>query len=181
MIRSLLLIITGSVFLFLPSRIPLLAQSTAPNREELLTDAARILLDLPPEESISLLSNLSFTAESKYPKLSRKWAIQALEAARNLSIPTDRPAMEKNVLITLARIDLVEAERLYITQDAPSSQVGEDARADGADQLFNIIWAKDGKSGLPAIRRIALWLGETGQFPYRAIGRVISRLASENP
>src|ERR1019366_9999134 len=152
MIRSLLLIITGSVFLFLPSRIPLLAQSTAPNREELLTDAARILLDLPPE------------------------AIQALEAARNLSIPTDRPAMEKNVLITLARIDLVEAERLYITQDAPSSQVGEDARADGADQLFNIIWAKDGKSGLPAIRRIALWLGETGQFPYRAIGRVISRL-----
>src|SRR5205085_65666 len=61
----------------------------------------------------------------------------------------------------------------------PSSDTdsfSEDVRADAAIDIFPNYWRFIGKRGLPQIKKVANHIGDTGEYPYSAMGAVAANI-----
>jgi hypothetical protein len=95
----------------------------------------------------------------------------------------DRVAAEKNALVSLSARDPQRAMILFLQVEDPrpqSSAAGlifpEDVRADAAIDIFPNYWQSAGRDGLPQIMKVAEHIGDTGEYPYSAMGLIIKEL-----
>ncbi|MGB6386489.1 MAG: hypothetical protein WBE45_10310 [Terriglobales bacterium] len=91
----------------------------------------------------------------------------------------NRLAIEKNALVALSSVKPARAMTLLRSMDLPVSDgVGfpEDVRSDGATIIFRNYWHARQPKGVPELRTEAIYLGQTGQYPYRAIRSIVADL-----
>ncbi|MFZ0732558.1 MAG: hypothetical protein WAM79_09555 [Candidatus Sulfotelmatobacter sp.] len=113
------------------------------------------------------------------------WSKELFRTAHQLPLGQDRAAYQKNALITMARVNPLAAAALYKQQDnlrdwATDEIPSEDIRSDRTRTLFPALWSARGKKSLPQIRDIALWLGDTGGYPYSGLTPIFSDIAKED-
>jgi len=85
-------------------------------------------------------------------------------------------------LIPLSQVDPQRAMDLFGKVESPQPFPGmldfpEDVRADAAIRIFTNYWRFAGQEGLPRIRQLATHIGDTGEYPYCAIGLVLAEVA----
>lgn len=130
-------------------------------------------------------------AKSHHP-LEREWCMQMFQAAQNVGDPWDRVALEKNAVVALAGVDSTAAMDLFWRVEAPApderGNYPEDVRADAAAAVFpkyledqiQAAQANESESrihdALGEIHLHAIQIAKTGEYPYRAIERVIKKL-----
>lgn len=147
-------------------------------------DATQLLIksyltgrNLPPEPRTYLLTLLSDAAIQIEPSLTRLWAQEAFQATFKLPMNWDRVAHQKNALVALAGVDPVLSFELFEAMEPTvsfsSGYIPEDLRAYGARTIFIEYWKCKGYASLGEIRRQAMRLGDTGQYPFLAMEPII--------
>ena len=148
--------------------------------QDLLSESYPIGRDLVPGERVVLLSYLTETAAKLRTSQVKDWAKEQFQLAFQLAYSWNRVAAEKNALVSLAAVDPDQAIQLFRSMDLPiASSKGtfpEDVRSDGAYSIFDAYFAAHGIGTLTRLRSLATYLGETGQYPYRAMGQLMKRI-----
>lgn len=165
------------------------AQTLPPQEESPTVQALQLLRGavtsasyFSPEEQADLLLDASNAAVNLDRGDAIQWALKLLNDAQKIAPGHYRAAMQKNALVTLARLDPEKAAELYMQQDDPPvPRLAEDIRAYGTQSLFPALWAKRGVASLDQIRQISNWLGSTGEYPHPAIAIIIKKLNEKNP
>ncbi|MGH9670190.1 MAG: hypothetical protein ACRD3A_08775 [Terriglobales bacterium] len=132
---------------------------------------------LVPEERGWLDWRLAEVAGQHYRQLTISFTKDGLRSAGEAPRTWNRLALQKNLLVALATVDPAEAIRQLGTLEPPVSTAAgtfpEDVRSHAAKLIFLAYLKKRGANGLPTVTRVAHYLGETGQYPYAAIGAII--------
>lgn len=120
------------------------------------------------------------------PAQLRAMSKELFTLAFRMPVGWDRIAEEKNALVPLSKVDPQQAMKLLRKVENPQPHpralnFPEDVRADAATYIFPNYWYFGGKQGLAEIRSLARYIGDTGAYPYRAIGVVLNDISkSEN-
>ncbi len=138
-----------------------------------------------PEERANVLEKMAHASLTLDKSQAVVWSKELFRTAHQLTPGQDRAAYQKNALITLARVDPEASAKLYKQQDslqdwATDATPSEDIRVDGTRTLFPALWRTQGKKALPQIRDIALWLGDTGGYPYSGLTPIFSEIAAQD-
>lgn len=152
----------------------------------LLKQADMLSRTFSPEERADILFDLANAAVPLDPSLAASWASELWRISTKELVPGHyRAAMQKDALITLARVNPQKAAGLYTSQDLPNTWtkgqiVGEDIRADGCRQLFSALWRQKHMAAVGQIRSVASAMGSTGQYPYEAMTEIVKQVGSRN-
>jgi hypothetical protein len=130
-------------------------------------------------------------AKTQHPR-EREWCKQMFQAAQNVRDPWDRVALEKNAVVALSGVDSSAAMELLWRVEAPTpderGNYPEDVRADAVVAVFPKYLDDKIKAGqtndsearihnaLGEIHSHAIHIAQTGEYPYRAMERVITTL-----
>ncbi len=152
---------------------------------KLLRQADMESRDFPVEERAGVLQSIAHASLSIDKTRALLWSKELFRTAHQLPLGQDRAAYQKNALITMARVNPLAAAALYKQQDnlrdwATDEIPSEDIRSDRTRTLFPALWSARGKKSLPQIRDIALWLGDTGGYPYSGLTPIFSDIAKED-
>lgn len=138
-----------------------------------------------PEERAFLYVRLGEAATEIQPELATLLAEEVFDLTLQLPRTHNRLAMQKNAVLSLAKVDPDRAFELFERIDLPypgsDGYVTEDVRADGARKLFAELWRRRGPGALEKLRAQAQHLGNTGQYPYLAMAPIISDVARSSP
>ena len=152
-----------------------------PKSEDLLMRSYATGKQFVPDERAAHLVFLTQVAADANPEMARRWAEEAFKLTSDLPMSWNRGVAQRNVLVQLARVDPARALQLLGSMDIPVPQVGgsltEDLRASAAQAVFLAAWRKTGAKNLGVMQREAQHIGETGQYPYKAMANIISGLA----
>jgi hypothetical protein len=131
------------------------------NRIWYLGDLLNISIKIAPEKVESLADEL-FNV-SLHSKLDRQARI----------------ANEKVALVPLSRISPEKAMSMFASIEdlEKGTSAAEDVRAHAARFIFVNFFSAKGLEGLPEIERQAVHIGETGEYPYQAMGLIVKELA----
>ena len=167
--------------LFIPAGLVGQEPPPLPSPQSLFEEAYSLAANLPAEERADLLLELA-DASVLRPARSVALAEELLDLATTKLTPGPyRAAMQKNALMTISRADPIRAAQLYMMQDSPARPLPrEDVRSFGARLLFSRLWDKLGERSLEDIKQIAVWLGETGQYPYVAVAMILPKVAEKD-
>ena len=129
----------------------------------------------------SQIAGLIQAPDTGDPQQVRKWSDEMFLLALHSPEGWNRVAAEKNALIPLSTIDPELALKRLNDVEAPQLIPGiswfpEDVRADAAVHIFQDYWKMYGRARLPEIQASATHIGETGEYPYRAMGMILSDL-----
>jgi len=162
-----------------PHPIPLSSEAHTP--AELLYESYQLSQGLIPPERAVLLNYLSRTAGEHRLEFTSRWADENYRLAQRLPLDWNRVAIEKNAIVALSYVQPRRALALLRTMDLPVSNgdfgFPEDVRSDAATIVFMNYWNVNKLHGVQALRTTALYLGQTGEYPYRGIGVVISDIS----
>ncbi len=141
--------------------------------------------DFTVEERANVLEKMAHASLALDKSQAVVWSKELFRIAHQLTPGQDRAAYEKNALITLARVDPEASAKFYKQQDslqdwATDATPSEDIRAYGTRTLFPALWRTQGKKALPQIRDIALWLGDTGGYPYSGLTPIFPEIAAQD-
>lgn len=93
-------------------------------------------------------------------------------------------ANQKNAAVPLAKIDSKRSMELLAQVAVPQpnklGEFTEDVRADAAATIFPAFWHDYGEAGLSQLERQAQDIGDTGEYPYRAMAFIVNELAGSN-
>jgi hypothetical protein len=93
----------------------------------------------------------------------------------------DRIAEEKNALVPLSEVDPRLALDLFLDVEKPQPNdegtFPEDVRADAAQYIFLNHWRRFKLAGLSRIENVARHIGDTGEYPYSAMGLILGELS----
>ncbi|MBI2678393.1 MAG: hypothetical protein HYX28_06400 [Candidatus Koribacter versatilis] len=145
--------------------------------EALLQRSSALGDELVPEERGWLYWRLAEVAERNYPQLASSFAKEGLRSAEEAPQGWNRLALQKNLLVALSALHPYAAIARLGKLEPPLATAGgtfpEDVRAHAANAIFAAYFKKAALRALPRITRVAQYLGETGQYPYEAIGGII--------
>src|SRR5258708_30270194 len=151
----------------------------------LLNDSYAIASHFDVDERVPYLVNLTEVAvDIAPPEKVKIWGRKLFADSFQLSNPQMRIAEEKNALVPLSKIDAQLAMDLFPkVEDPPAGNLSEDVRANAATHIFPNYWHLNGIKGLSTIQQMARHIGESGEYPYRAMGLILAELAKskENP
>jgi len=156
----------------------------ASTASSILAESYRLGRTLDAAERAILLNYLSRTAAEHHLACTSAWAEENLQLARQLPMDWNRLAIEKNAIVALSYVKPDRAMTLLRSMDLPVSDgVGfpEDVRSDGAAIVFQNYWHAHRPKGVPELRAEAVYLGQTGQYPYRGIRGIVVDLAVALP
>jgi hypothetical protein len=153
-----------------------------PEGQRLITEAEGIARGFSPEERADLLLDMLETPMGDFPAQGKSWSLELFSISKKQLRPgAYRAAIQKNALIHLAKLDPLEAAKLFKTQDTPDMWdqpvLMEDYRTWVARTLFPKLWSQSGVSSLPKIKKLADWLGSTGEYPYVAMIGIVQSVA----
>jgi len=149
-----------------------------------LAESYQLGRGLVPSERAILLNYLTRTAAEHHLACTASWAEENLRLARQLPMDWNRLAIEKNAVVALSYAKPDRAMTLLRSMDLPVSDgfgFPEDVRSDGATIIFQNYWSAHRPKGLPELRAEAVYLGQTGQYPYRGIRSIVVDLAAVLP
>jgi hypothetical protein len=134
-----------------------------------------------PAERTTTLYLLAQAVEPLSKKLAGEWSTEMFYAALETG-QRDADSDQKNALVILSRIDPVKAAELFRDQILPKKEIGvQDMRPYGAVALFPALYEAQGLAAIDQIETLALWLGQTGQYPYSAMGALLKNVAQKDP
>lgn len=164
------------------------AKAAAPEpslRETILERAHLAMASLPPEERSTALAGLTgVAADYKSPHL-REWAEELFQSANSLSGEAKRrtQAAAVNAMTQLdparaaAMLSQMEPDEIGDADNHPTPAY----RAMAAQRLIEVVSFRFKEASVPVIRQIANSLGQSGGYPYAAIGDVLGRMGKANP
>jgi hypothetical protein len=119
-----------------------------------------------------LLLRLSEVSREISPNEAADFARQSFQTASlEMAAGWNRVAMEKNSVTSMSRVDPAGAIHLLASVENPvKDDKSEDVRDSAADVVFPNYYRQKGLKSIAVIRRTSLHLGDTGQYPYKAIG-----------
>jgi hypothetical protein len=145
---------------------------------DLLDRAVKLAEQFSPEEQADTLFGAADVAARLDAQRANAWSKQAFDLTRKMPEIQSRVARQKNALRVLAVNDPDTALALYRQQDVPKPDgFGEDPRALTVPSIFSVVWASKGRSYLSQLQGLAVYLGQTGQYPYRAMTDIALDLA----
>lgn len=150
--------------------------------ERLILQAESISRNFSPEERADLLLDILDTPAGTSAENGKKWSLELFAISKDqLSPGPYRAAIQKNALVDLTKVDVLETVRLFRDQDTPDmwTQEGrvEDYRAWVARALFPKLWEKSGMSSVAKVKEFADWMGSTGEYPYVAMINIVHAVA----
>jgi hypothetical protein len=147
-----------------------------------LVESYRVGKDLVPSERAILLTFLCRTASQHKLSFTTDWAQEALHIASQLPPDWNRLAVQKNALVALSYTNPDRAMSLLRSLDLPieieNGVFPEDVRSDAARTIFKNYWLQKKPLGLDELRSTAAYLGQTGQYPYAAVGFILTDVVS---
>jgi hypothetical protein len=135
------------------------------------------------QERISYLIELTRAGVSIDPDSTRHWCEQLFALSSRSPLDWDHVAGQKNAAVALAPLDANRAMELLARVDPPQPLDGhfpEDVRADAAAHIFPWFWQAYGMKRLARIQFQARDIGDTGEYPYRAMAGIIDHLLDLN-
>ncbi len=128
------------------------------------------------------LVRLTRIAADGDPERMKAMSKELFTLAFRMPVGWDRIAEEKNALVPLSKVDPQLAIELLSKVENPephprTMNFPEDVRADAATYIFPNYWYFAGEQGLVEIRNLAKYIGDTGEYPYRAIGVVLDDIS----
>ncbi|MGA8029688.1 MAG: hypothetical protein WB992_21300 [Bryobacteraceae bacterium] len=181
--------IIGLSVLLMASMMP---QQLAPHKKDSPVERALALLDeahglvqnLGAEDHAEILLMMANAARPASVERTQEWCTELFRFAVSPQMQfgsADRGAFQENALVCLSAIDPQLAASLFQQQDLPAKdRNSEDNRASAALALFPALYAKQRVHSLDTVEPLSLWLGQTGQYPYKAIGGVIHDISAIN-
>jgi hypothetical protein len=149
-----------------------------------LNESYRIGRKLHGQERISYLVKLTRAGARIDPDSTRGWCEELFALASRSPLDWDHVANQKNAAVPLAPINPDRAMELLAKverpQPDPDGRFPEDVRADAAAHIFPWFWRKYGMKRLAQIQFQAKDIGDTGQYPYRAMAELIDHLLDLN-
>ncbi len=124
------------------------------------------------------LLNICVTlAPERAPKLSDELFSLSRNSQALQNFKAYRIANEKNAFVLLSRVDPERAmQRFPEVEDPDPVMAPEDVRAHAARTIFSNYFERKGLDALSEIRHQAKHIGDTGVYPYHALGLVLSKL-----
>jgi hypothetical protein len=157
-------------------------RSNRADAASLLLDSYRAGKDLAPSERAILLTFLCKTASEHNLSYTTEWAQEALRIAAQLPPDWNRLAIQKNALAALSYANPERAMALLRSMDLPieggNGVFPEDLRSDAARTIFKNYWLQKKPLGLDEVRSTAAYLGQSGQYPYMAVGSILTDVIS---
>jgi hypothetical protein len=150
----------------------------------ILAESYQLGRSLVPSERAILLNHLTRTAAEHHLACTAAWTEENLRLARQLPMDWNRLAIEKNAVVALSYVKPDRAMTLLRSMDLPVSDglgFPEDVRSDGATIIFQNYWRAHRPKGVPELRAEAVYLGQTGQYPYRGIRGIVDDVAATFP
>ena len=135
---------------------------------DLLDRAVNLAQQFNLEERAVTFFAAADAAATLDPPRANAWAREAFDLTLRMPVG-QRVAAQKNALRVLAVNDPDTALVLYRRQDVPKPESGEDPRALTVPSIFSVVWARKGQPYLSQLQGLAVYLGQTGQYPYRAL------------
>lgn len=129
------------------------------------------------------LAILSARAADIHNERTQEWSTKLFRLSFGVRNGWDRIALEKEALVQLSKVNAILAMDWFPQVESPQPNdeglLPEDVRADAASHIFPNYWNSPqvGLNGLSNIERQAKHIGETGEYPYRAMGLVIEKLS----
>jgi hypothetical protein len=161
---------------------PVSRDAVAMTPESILLESYQLGRNLIPAERAILLNLLARVAAQHHLQCTRAWAEENFRLAQQLPMDWDRLAIEKNSLVALSYTTSRRSMALLRLMDLPvaddDGSFPEDVRSDSAQIIFSNYWRDSKRRGLPKIREVAVFLGQTGQYPYLAITAIITDLSA---
>jgi hypothetical protein len=187
-LRVLLIVIcfSGILIANAQQKSPLAPQKKVRTKNEaVLLESYLLGRDLIPAERAILLNHLSRVAAQHHLQYTRAWAEENFRLAQQLPMNWDRLAIEKNSIASLSYVNSRRAMTLLRLMDLPvadeEGSFPEDVRSNSATIVFGNYWRDTDKKGLSNIRAMALFLGQTGQYPYNAVTAIVKDLVVSPP
>jgi hypothetical protein len=150
--------------------------------ERLLQDAYGLSKELPAEDHVWLLAELTMPMAKWHPALTRPWVEEQLRLPQQLSPGDNRLATQKNAATAMSWNDPERALQMLAQCDSPipSDDSVEDLREVAARRIFKRYLEAWGMRGLGSLQRVADHIGETGEYPYSAMVPVIQEVSRQN-
>jgi hypothetical protein len=153
----------------------------------MLTQAYYAGGQLPADQHGQQLFALVTVAAKMRHAMLRQWANETLQLAEGLPQQGgERQQIEQGTLSALADVDAAEALRI-LNQLAPAAVAGNqigtqtfDRRNSAARQVFPKYWKSTREPDLNAVRGTAIYLGETGQYPFAAVGLILKDVGAKD-
>jgi len=175
-------LVLGMVPLVAQRKSPPVPASGATTPESLLLESYQVGRNLIPAERAILLNLQVRVAAQHHLQSTHVWAQENFRLAQQLPMDWDRLAIEKNSLTALSYVNSRRAMELLRLMDLPvaddDGSFPEDIRSDSAEIIFGNYWRDTKHRGLPKIRTVAAFLGQTGQYPYLAIAPIITDISA---
>lgn len=162
---------------------------------DLLEEGYRLGNQIESPNRVYFLGVLTQTANKIGAPQEERWCRQMFQESFDVQDSWDRIALEKNALVALSFVNARAAMDLLWRVEAPVAKASgiytEDVRANAASTIFanffdsqmNAAPSEDSSEdrlqvAMGEIRRHATHLGKTGEYPYRAMGSIIQKLAA---
>jgi len=164
------------------SSMMLPATASAQNSEAFLNQSYTLSQKLSGSERLFYLTELTrVSAQINLPaEKAEGWCLELFRLASATENQQLRIAGQKNALTHLSYFNPALAMQLLpeveIQRPSPGKMLYEDLRADAAEEIFVNFLVKIQPRGLSTITAQSRYIGQTGQYPYRAMASVIEHL-----
>ena len=144
-----------------------------------LRTAHAIANQLSPTDRTELLLRLARNAKRVQPSASRQWAMEALRFAGEMRSTLQRAKYEVQAINALASVDSEQALALLPTLEIPASTKDFDPRTRAAPAVFTAFMEQH-PNDWERLSAFAQAIGETGNYPFRAIEIVVNQVEKKN-
>lgn len=131
------------------------------------------------EERISFLVALTMTSANIDPDSTMRWCEELFIEASRSPLNWDHVSNQKQAAAALAAVDPDGALMMLGAVSRPqalSGQFPEDVRAQAASEIFPLFWRVHGMNKLAQLQMEAQSIGDSGEYPYRAMAGIIDQL-----
>lgn len=152
--------------------------------ESLLNRAYSLTKQTSDTEKAYILSRLAEASVKTHPQKSKDWADEVFSVTGTLPNDMQRSQVEIATLQALSENDPDHALELLAKMETPRDRDGQpvpEMVSSVATMLFQRYWQKKGMDSLEGLATSARRMGETGSYPYMAMGMIIRQVKRKDP
>jgi hypothetical protein len=152
--------------------------------KDLLMRASAMSKQLSDSERAYLLSRLAQASTKTMKDQSKAWADEVFQVSAGLPADVQRSQNEMTAMMAIAENDPDHGLEMLAKMEAPAprsdGQPAPDMRSTAATMLFQKIWQTRGVEAIDSLQAAARQLGETGNYPYMAMGSIIRQVGRKD-
>jgi hypothetical protein len=152
--------------------------------KDLLTRASGMSKQLSDSDRAFLLAKLAQASTKTMPEQSKAWADEVFQVTSGLPADAQRSQNEITAMMAMTENDPDKGLQMLSKMEAPAPRSDgrpvPDMRAGAAGMLFQKYFQKRGSEGIEALQAAARQLGESGNYPYMAMGPIIRQITRKD-